>query len=235
MLVIVYIMYITDKSFPLVGSSNIALLESAQNAARRRNAESLPQNQMIPHSAPLRLAFTMRGFRRRRSAFTLVETALALGIVAFAMIPLLGLLPIGLQMSHNASDLTLSAQIAQRLAGMIQQAGYSSFQASSGTPGPADVYYYFDAEGQPLKSVNGAAPTSSVYTANIFLPTETDGNSGSNLQDGSVVDKSNVTMLRVQIVNDPAGRLRGTPLPTLAPDLKARAVTIPIYVANNGG
>lgn len=55
---------------------------------------------------------------KRRSAFTLIETALALGIVAFALVPVMGLLPIGLQTSRNASDLTISAQIAQRLAGM---------------------------------------------------------------------------------------------------------------------
>ena len=174
---------------------------------------------------------------RRGAGFTLVETALALGIVAFALVPLLGLMPIGLQMSHNASDLTLSAQIAQRLAGMIQQAGYSNFNPSdpSFATGPANVYYYFDAEGQPLKSTGGSAPASTIYTASIFLPSTVDPAAGSNSQDNSVADKANTTMLRVQIVNDPTARLHGTPAITLPADLKSRSVIIPVYLANNGG
>lgn len=174
---------------------------------------------------------------RPRAAFTLVETALALGIVAFALIPLLGLLPIGLQMSHNASDLTLSAQIAQRLAGIIQQAGYSSFQGTDPAvnAGPGDVNYYFDVEGQPLKSTGGGVPAGAIYTANILLPSATDPNAGNTSQTNSLVDKANVTTLRVRIVNDPTGRIIGTPSGAIPVDLKARAVTIPVYLANNGG
>lgn len=177
-----------------------------------------------------------RGGSRRARAFTLVETALALGIVAFALIPLLGLLPIGLQMSHSASDLTLSAQIAQRLAGMVQQSSYSNFQLGSSTlaNGPADIYYYFDSEGQPLKQTGAGAPSSAVYTASIFLPSEQDPNAGTTDQTNSLVNKDNVTMLRVQIVNDPTGRLTGSPKTNLPADLKARAVTIPVFLANNG-
>ena len=118
---------------------------------------------------------------RRNQAFTLIETALALGIVAFALVPLIGLLPLGLQISHSASDLTLSAQITQRLAGTIQQADYSSYR------GLVDVYYYFDAEGQPLKSTTGEVPASAIYAASIFLPSAEDPATSASLVDGANV------------------------------------------------
>lgn len=168
----------------------------------------------------------MRTIRRSRQAFTLVEVALALGIAAFALVPIFGLLPLGLQTSRSAVDLTISAQIAQRLTGMVQQANSSS-DATSQEALYSDLqksYYYFDGEGQFIPPGSTTA-NSSVYTAAILNPTGATG---------SLVDGARVVTLKLVIVNDPGHRLQGTPsaLPT---DLQPRSVTIPIYLANNGG
>jgi type II secretory pathway pseudopilin PulG len=59
----------------------------------------------------------------RQSAFSLVEVVLALGVVGFATIAILGVLPIGLQTSHSSQDETRAAQIAQTvLASLASQA-----------------------------------------------------------------------------------------------------------------
>ena len=115
-----------------------------------------------------------RWTRRKRAGFTLVETALALGIVAFALVPLIGLLPIGMQASRHASDLTIASQIAQRLSGMVAQDNFSDFSALvNGTSNLEGNLYYFDSEGQPITTnsqgqtlaANASPPANAVYTA----------------------------------------------------------------------
>src|SRR5205823_7388168 len=51
----------------------------------------------------------------RQSAFSLVEVVLALGVLSFAIVAILGLIPIGLQTSHSSQDETRAAQIAQSI------------------------------------------------------------------------------------------------------------------------
>ncbi len=160
--------------------------------------------------------------RKKCRAFTLVETALALGIVAFALVPLVGMLPIGLRISHDASDLTMSAQIAQRLAGMVHQSDYSNYSRL------ANGYYYFDNEGQPLKVTNSVVPAAAIYAANIFPPLADDPAM-------PLLNSANVAAMRIRIVNDPGHQLQGTPTDTDLPaNLQSRALTIPVHLANNG-
>ncbi len=176
---------------------------------------------------PLASAWKLRS--KRRSGFTLIETALALGIVAFALVPVVALLPIGLQTSKSASDLTMSAQIAQRLAGMIQQTDEPSSKLANGSSTLMGSYYYFDGEGQPLATTSGTVngvPTAAVYTASI---------QHLSASSATLVDSAVATTLYVQIVNDPGHRLQGTtPNSTLPADLQSHAVVIPVYFANNG-
>src|SRR4051812_20602905 len=65
---------------------------------------------------------------RRRSStagFTLVEVALAIGIVAFAFVALLALLPAGQNAFRQSIDVAVCGQIAQRI---INEAQMSDFQ-----------------------------------------------------------------------------------------------------------
>ena len=48
-------------------------------------------------------------------AFSLVEVVLALGVVGFAIVAILGVLPVGLQSGHSAQDETRAPQIAQNI------------------------------------------------------------------------------------------------------------------------
>ncbi|MGI8819380.1 MAG: type IV pilus modification PilV family protein [Chthoniobacterales bacterium] len=65
-------------------------------------------------------------FRRHNadhgSAFSLVEVVLALGVVGFAIVAILGVVPIGLSAGRGAQDESRAAQIAQSiLAGLASQ------------------------------------------------------------------------------------------------------------------
>ena len=59
----------------------------------------------------------------RQSAFSLVEVVLALGVISFAIVAILGLVPTGLKTSHASQDETRATQLAQAiLSSMASQA-----------------------------------------------------------------------------------------------------------------
>ena len=50
-----------------------------------------------------------------RCAFSLVEVVLALGVIGFAIVAIIGVIPIGLHTSHSSQDETRAAQVAQAI------------------------------------------------------------------------------------------------------------------------
>jgi Tfp pilus assembly protein PilV len=56
---------------------------------------------------------------RSRFGFTLAEVVLALGVIAFAIVAILGVFPLGLSTSHSAQDETRAPQIAQTILSTI--------------------------------------------------------------------------------------------------------------------
>ena len=161
------------------------------------------------------------------AGFSLVEVVLSLGIVSFALVPLLGILPIGLGVSRSAVDLTLTAQIGQRMVSMIEQTGYSSY-ASLETS-----YYYFDDEGQPVTVAAGAAPpANAIYTASI-VQAQTAKNS---LITADASTANTMACLQINIVTDPGHFLSSSasPVQTVPANLQSHSTTIPVFLANNG-
>ena len=69
-----------------------------------------------------------------RSAFSLVEVVIALGILAFCLVPLIGLLPAGFQTFRDANDEAAAANIFKELSLAIRNAtsphGSGDFAAS---------------------------------------------------------------------------------------------------------
>jgi uncharacterized protein (TIGR02598 family) len=91
--------------------------------------------------------------RRAKTAFSLVETVIAIGVVAFALIPMMSLLPIGLNTHRHTMDMTAGTRIGQLIAGEISAAD---------APPSADERY-FDVLGQEVSSLDSMA----VYFVNI--------------------------------------------------------------------
>ena len=96
---------------------------------------------MKSHPVPQPTPIPLRRDQTPLQAFSLIETALALGIVAFAFVGLMGLLPAGLGTFRTAIDTTVSAQIVQRIVSDAEQSDFDALSSNSassdGTPGPA--------------------------------------------------------------------------------------------------
>ena len=60
------------------------------------------------------------------AGFSLVEVCLALGIVAFALLPLIGLLTVGLDSYHNANLRGRAAQVVSKIASAIRAGAVTS-------------------------------------------------------------------------------------------------------------
>jgi uncharacterized protein (TIGR02598 family) len=118
-----------------------------------------------------------RGFRNGQQGFSLIEICIALGIVAFAFVALLGLLPVGLGNFSKAMDTQTSTEIYQRLAAELQETEFDNLiKIGKSQTAQNKMYFYmkyryFDAEGQEVKVNDPAHPTDAeknriVYTAN---------------------------------------------------------------------
>ncbi len=97
---------------------------------------------------------------RKGSAFSLIEVVLALGVVSFAMVGLVGLLPVGLSVSRQAIDVTIQSQMAQTLRNQVQLGGLTNVDQWAGQQ------LYFDNQGL---QVSGVGAPSRVYTAQMTV------------------------------------------------------------------
>ncbi len=127
--------------------------------------------------------------KNRQHAFSLVEVVLALGVISFAIVAILGLVPIGLQTSHSSQDETRAAQIAQTIfASMAAQApqNFQTIALPTTSPSPAPVLdlsssttsaslpagiLYANNDGKIISGVVGASPqvpSGATYVATII-------------------------------------------------------------------
>lgn len=129
---------------------------------------------------------------RRPFAFSLVEVTFALGIMSFALVGLMGLLPVGVSTFHSATDSSTGTQIAQRLLNEAQQTDFDQLVA----PGPTPLTFrYFDDQGNEVTPANKSQAI--YYTNLVVLPSTTLPGAASN---------QNLATLSLQIANNPGGR-----------------------------
>lgn len=88
---------------------------------------------------------------RAKGGFSLIEVTLALGIVAFAMVPLLALIPAGLNASHASMENTAFTQLVAQISSDLQKLSFSEVDSYAGKT------KVFDYNGVALKSVNDDA------------------------------------------------------------------------------
>lgn len=133
----------------------------------------------------------------RLRGFTLVEVVLAIAVVAFAFVGMFSLLPVGLGVFRESMDISITAQIAQRIVSEAEQSDFDSLVPEAGnavegvTLGGADERFftlplrYFDDQGTELGLGDGTKPIPVlsdpekqrvIYTARIrgSLPGEAD-------------------------------------------------------------
>ena len=135
--------------------------------------------------------------RYRQGAFSLVEVTLALGIVGFAFVSILGMLPIGLTTFHKAMDASVTAQIAQRVIGSVQQ---TDFSLVADAPTSAR---YFDEEGEEV-DLTTSPKADWMYKAYIYVNKINKSTSGFG-----GLSSSNLRSVLVKVVNDPSKTTHG--------------------------
>lgn len=111
----------------------------------------------------------------RQRGFSLVEVVIALGVIAFAIVAILGVVPTGLRTSAGAQDETRAAQIAQAVLSTLASQAQTQFNNvklpldDSSTTGfnlatPATTTLYADNNGRLI-----AAPATAVYAVTIKI------------------------------------------------------------------
>jgi uncharacterized protein (TIGR02598 family) len=88
---------------------------------------------------------------RRVHAFSLVELTLALGVAAFCLLAVFGLMPIGVQTNRNATSQTATANImAAVIADLRATPKTNTTSAQFGITFGTCINLYFDSQGQAV-------------------------------------------------------------------------------------
>jgi len=98
---------------------------------------------------------------RHSGAFSLIEVTLALGIVAFALVAILGLVPVALRSAKEATEDTRVSLIAQDVAVRSR-----TLFSSTAAPSPSTNWWY-DTEGRFLDQSAGVNFSNAFFRVNI--------------------------------------------------------------------
>jgi len=170
--------------------------------------------------------------RHRRSvvrAFSLVEVTIAIGIVAFAFVALVGVLPVGLQTFRRAVDASIGAQITQRVLNDIQQTDFDVLVGGHTSPFLfPSAPRYFDDQGSEV-----TAPSLAVYHVKTWVKPATDLPNGSS-SSASTASNGKLATVTIQIINNPGNRTITTDSTTgMWNDRSIGMVTTEAFVAKN--
>ena len=130
--------------------------------------------------------------RQSRQAMSLIEVVIAIGIVSFAIIPLLGLMGMGLTSSTAANEDLAQASIISYMQSDLRSrpsttnawTPNSNAAFSILTNASATRTNYFDAQGS---WVTNGAPTGTNLTRTIYVATFTNATSATNFIDYSIL------------------------------------------------
>jgi uncharacterized protein (TIGR02598 family) len=119
-----------------------------------------------------------------------VEVTLAIGIIAFAFVAILGLMPVGLSTFRKSMDTSINSQIVQRLINEAQQTDYPKLVAT-----PTSPLRYFDDQGN---EVSGGDSYIYVAEVSVVAPTA--------LPNTSTPPTSSLATVVVRLANNPGHR-----------------------------
>jgi uncharacterized protein (TIGR02598 family) len=102
----------------------------------------------------------MRLHNCKNAGFSLVEVTFALGVAAFCLIAVFGLMPVGVQTNRNATSQTAATNI---VAAVVADLRATPTANSTSSPFGTDATLYFDSAGQFSTSLG----TNSRYQLNV--------------------------------------------------------------------
>jgi len=166
-----------------------------------------------------------------KSAFSLVEVVIALGIASFVLVPLMGLMSVGIDAFRSANDTSIMTQINQRIVSELQQTDFSRLITDkSDNPIPAGSAglkdsRYFDDQGNEI--VAASRPDGAIYEVNTRIAPEPALPGTSN--------NPNLATVTVQVAKNPEGAsLTASPATLLWPSSGAAPVaTFSTLIARN--
>ncbi len=98
------------------------------------------------------------GRSRRDGAFSLIEVVIAVGMVSFAVITTIGLMPVGLGALHRAMDSTEEGQIVREIGAQVFLTPYSQLATNF-----SGATFYYDQDGVLLTNSPAARPSGTRY------------------------------------------------------------------------
>jgi len=115
--------------------------------------------------SPKRITESPRKDRAGPRAFSLIEIALALAVISFAVVGLIGLLALALDSSRASGDDTYVASMARQVVAELRAGTFDGIAGKLGTDG--SEIFYFDNEAHKLAAAPGAVfSCKAVLTAN---------------------------------------------------------------------
>jgi uncharacterized protein (TIGR02598 family) len=151
-----------------------------------------------------------------RRGFSLVEVVLALGIISFAIVAILGAFPLALQTSHSSQDDARATQIAQNVLNAMASQSQQNFTnivlpypsapaainlASSSTSSTAPAaFLYADNDGQISGSATNATYSISIITDDFSTATSP-----------ALFDSGFANKVTIRIVSPPLASASSTP------------------------
>jgi uncharacterized protein (TIGR02598 family) len=108
---------------------------------------------------------------RQANGFSLPEVTIAVAIAALGLVTLLGLLPVGLEMSRKTGELGAQRHIMEKISHDLEQMSWADLRTLMGQP--AGEVHFFDDQG--MEVVSGALTASYVVNVkvnklNVTLP-----------------------------------------------------------------
>lgn len=195
--------------------------------------------------------------RIRRLGFSLVEVTLSIGVVAFAFLSLMALLPGGMEIFREAMDTTVTAQIAQRITTELQETDFHTLlEEAELDPESADPvtrlesiygtlpHRFFDDQGNEVRSTGEDGELTEenrrrvLYEVHVRIARNRQipsysPNDGSQDRLGS----RNLATALIQVISNPAGQnLEIDPGTQLVDDTTTRLPiqSYPAVIARNG-
>lgn len=124
---------------------------------------------------------------------------MAIGIVSFAFVGVLGLIPTGLTTFRRALDVSIGSQIAQRVINEAQQTDFSVLISGS-CANPR----YFDDQGTEVVPANASALTTTERARVIYwVNTQVQPSTSIPFTSGTSQLNGNLATVTIQVVNNP--------------------------------
>jgi len=103
----------------------------------------------------MRPFYTQQRSRKNSAGFTLVEIVIALGIVSFAVVALVGLMAVSMTSGRDAAVDTAIASMARQVSVELRAKKFDTLKDLKKSIDSNDLNYFFDADAHPLSSPAG--------------------------------------------------------------------------------